>query len=91
MEVSILALRGAFEWGTARIQQGLYRLPAYVREAVQCVQNVRLSRTAINNVLKKHGVNGYKHDHKGWKFFRAEEPNELWQLGIKGPHTVQCS
>ena len=65
VEVSILALRSAFERGTARIQQGLYCLPVYVREAVQCVQNVRVSRPAINNVLKKHDINGYKHDHKG--------------------------
>lgn len=91
VEVSILALRNTFDWGTARIQQGLYCLPEYAREAVDCVQGLKLSRAAINDVLKKHGINGYKNKRKGWKFFRAKGPNELWQLDIKGPYTVQGS
>ena len=89
VEISIIALRNTFDWGTARIQQGVSCLPEYARKAVQCVQGVRLSRTAINNILKKHGINGYRSDIKGWKFFRAKKPNELWQLDIKGPYTVQ--
>lgn len=89
VEVSILTLRNSFDWGTARIQQGLYCLPEYARKAIRCVQGVSLSRTAINSVLKKHGINGYKHNYKGWKFFRASKPNELWQVDIKGPYTVQ--
>lgn len=89
VEVSILALRNSFDWGTARIRQGLYCLPEYARKAIRCVQRVGLSRTAINSVLKKHGINGYRHNYKGWKFFRAKEPNELWQIDLKGPYTVQ--
>jgi len=89
VEVSILALRNIFEWGTARIQQGLYCLPEYAREAIDCVQGVKLSRAAINNVLKKHDINGYNNNIKSWKFFRAERPDELWQLDIKGPFTLQ--
>ena len=56
---------------------------------VEIVQNVILSRTAINNVLKKHELNGYKRNSKGWHFFRAKCPNELWQLDIKGPFKVE--
>ena len=89
VEVSILALRNSFEWGTARIQQGLYCLPEYAREAIDCVQGVKLSRAAINNILKKHDINGYNHNGKSWKFFRAERPDELWQLDIKGPFILQ--
>ena len=88
VEVSVLALRNTFGWGTARIQQGLYSLPRFMRDAVNCVQGVRLSRVAINNVLIKHGINGHKREQKSWKFFRAEKPDELWQLDLKGPYTV---
>jgi transposase len=89
VEVSILALRNTFSWGTGRIQQGLFCLPDYMKEAVPyCVQGIQLSRTAINNALKKHGINGYKRKHKAWKFFRAERPDELWQIDLKGPYTV---
>jgi transposase InsO family protein len=89
VEVSILALRNTFKWGTARIQQGLLKLPGFIRKATRCVQDVRLSREAINNVLTEHGVNGYQHDYKRWKFFRAKAPDELWQIDFKGPFTVQ--
>ncbi len=77
-----------FGWGTARIQQGLYKLPDFMKESIPCVQGVRLSRKAINDVLKKHGINGYKHNYKHWKFFRAKEPDELWQIDLKGPFSV---
>jgi len=30
VELSILALRNTFGWGTARIQQGLYKLPSFI-------------------------------------------------------------
>jgi len=33
-------------------------------------------------------VNGYPHKHKRWKFFRAEKPDELWQIDFKGPFRV---
>lgn len=90
VEFSILALRNTFNWGTARIQQGLFCLPKHMLKAVpHCVQGLTLSRTTINNVLTKHGINGYEKEQKHWKFFRAKKPNELWQLDIKGPFTLQ--
>jgi transposase InsO family protein len=89
IELSILALRNTFKWGTARIQQGLLRLPGFILEAVRCVQQVQLSRESINNVLARHGLNGYPREYKRWKFFRAKEPDELWQIDFKGPFAVQ--
>lgn len=90
VELAIIAMRTMFEWGTARIQQGLANLPDYaLKVLVNSVQNVHLSRTAINDVLTGHGLNGYKNKSEGWKFFRASRPNELWQLDIKGPFRVQ--
>ena len=93
-ELSILALRNTFHWGSARIQQGLFSLPNFMKKklkelGVKLVQNVKLSRTAINNALRAHGLNGYKKKYKKWKFFRAKQPNELWQLDIKGPFKVE--
>jgi len=88
VELSILTLRNTFGWGTARIQQGLYKLPPFIHEATHGVQGVKLSRETINNVLSKHGVNGYPCKHKRWKFFRAEKPDELWQIDFKGPFIV---
>ncbi len=87
IEVSILGLRSLC-WGTARIQQGLYKLPDYMLGSMDCVQGISLSRETINNILTKHGANGYLHGSKGWKFFRANKPNELWQIDLKGPYTV---
>ena len=89
VEVSILALRNTLMWGTARIQQGLIKLPGFIREATGCVQGVSLSRESINNVLTRHGLNGYPHTYKRWRFFRAREPDELWQIDFKGPYRVQ--
>lgn len=90
IELAILAMRTTFKWGTARIQQGLVNLPDYAKKALQnTVENVNLSRTAINNVLKKHKLNGYQNKSKRWKFFRAKKPDELWQLDPKGPFIVQ--
>lgn len=89
VEVSILGLR-SLSWGTARIQQGLYKLPNYMKESLpfDCVQGINLSRQSINDVLTKHGANGYLRTQKSWKFFRAKEQDELWQIDIKGPYTV---
>jgi len=85
-----MALRTTFRWGTARIQQGLLALPQFMRDALpNVVQGVHLSRVAINAVLRKHGANGYSREQKAWKFFRASRPDELWQLDLKGPYTVQ--
>jgi len=89
IELSILKLRTVFKWGTARIQQGLYCLPAFMLESVNCVQGVRLSRETINKVLARNNQNGYQHEFKRWNFFRACEPDELWQIDFKGPFTVQ--
>lgn len=85
VEIMILYLRITFEWGTAKIQQGLMNLPDFMlKEMEVIVQNFNLSRTSINNVLKKHKINGYrKRKNKAWKFFRAKYPNELWQVDIK--------
>ena len=90
VELAILFIRVVFEWGTGRIQQGLVDLPSFMKaEIPDCPQGVKLSRTSINNVLTLHHVNGYTRKQKAWKFFRAKEPNELWQLDLKGPFTVQ--
>jgi len=93
IEEFILFLRVVFEWGTGRIQNGLFSLPPYMYEKLpielRAVTGVVLSRTAINNILKKHGRNGYKCEKETWKFFRAKKSNELWQLDLKGPVTVQ--
>jgi transposase InsO family protein len=90
IEDSIIALRTSFGWGTARIQQALLRLPKFMRVSLPfSVRGVRLSRTAINGVLRAYGLNGYGREQKAWKFFRAERPDELWQLDIKGPFWFQ--
>jgi len=94
IELSILALRNTFDWGSERIKKALYSLPKFMQETlrnlgVKIVQGINLSRQAINNLLRKHKLNGYKNKAKSWKFFRAKKPNELWQLDIKGPFKVQ--
>lgn len=92
VEIMILYLRTTFYWGTARIQQGLINLPEFMKKEMEvCVQSFLISRTAINNVLKEHKLNGYrrKNKNKVWKFFRAKYPNELWQLDLKGPFKVE--
>lgn len=82
--------RKPFFWLKCLIRQALVCLPPFMQKVLlHCIQGVELSRTAINNVLKKHGLNGYKKKHESWKFFRAKKPDELWQLDVKGPFTVQ--
>lgn len=84
VEIAIMYMRLTFKWGTARIQQGLMNLPDFMMEDMEVkVQDFRLSRTSINNVLKKHKLNGYNIDVKTWKFFRAKYVNELWQVDLK--------
>jgi len=84
IEINILYMRINFKWGTARIQQGLMNLPEFMLEGMEVVvQNLKLSRTSINNVLKKYKLNGYQKKYKKWKFFRAKSPNELWQVDLK--------
>lgn len=90
VEISILYMRTTYGWGTARIQQGLINLPDYMlKEMEVIIQGFSLSRQAINTVLRKHQINGYRRKSKSWKFFRAKESNELWQLDIKGPFKVE--
>ncbi|KXA97365.1 hypothetical protein AKJ39_03390 [candidate division MSBL1 archaeon SCGC-AAA259J03] len=89
VEDAIVALRTTFGWGTARIQQALFNILKFMRDKLSaCVQAVRLSRTSINKVLKEYQLNGYGREEKAWKFFRAKESDELWQLDIKGPFTT---
>ena len=59
--VSIFKLRSPFKWGTARVQNGLFKLPSFMIDAVPIVQEVRLFRKIINRVLIVHGVNGCSH------------------------------
>lgn len=94
VEKAILAMRVAFEWGSARVQQGLVSLPKFIAETVEKITGcklpvVELSRTAINNIFRKHNLNGYPVKQDNWKFFRASKPDELWQLDIKGPFRVE--
>jgi hypothetical protein len=77
VELSILALRHTFGWGTACIQQGVIKIPSFILEATRCVQGVKLSRETINNVLSKHDLNGYPSKHRRWRFFRAKTPDEF--------------
>ena len=84
VEIAILFMWLTFKWGTARIQQGLINLPDFQLEEMEIyVQNFYLSRTSINNILKKHKINGYGSNVKKWKFFRAKYSNELWQVDLK--------
>jgi transposase len=82
-EVAIVVLREAFNWGTQRIKLNLERPPSYIRTLLESVTGkdwapILLSRQAINNILKKHDLNGspYK-SMKDWKYFRASKPDEL--------------
>lgn len=90
IELSVLGMRTLFSWGTDRIKKGLMNLPPFMRGVLpNCIQGASLSRPTINKVLRKHKLNGYERKSEGWKFFRAEKPNELWQLDPKGPVTIQ--
>jgi transposase InsO family protein len=90
IDLFIVTLRTIFEWGSARIQQGLFALPPFMYDVLpNRVRGVRLSRVTINNVLKRHKLNGYKVNQEHWKFFRAKGPDELWQLDLKGPVRIQ--
>jgi hypothetical protein len=93
VERAILAMRVVFEWGTGRIRQGLASLPKFAEEAIEKIissslPKISLSRTDINNIQKKHEISGYPVRQDNWKFFRAQKPDELWQLDLKGPFTV---
>jgi len=92
VEEAILLLRDRFNWGTYRIKINLLSPPQYIRYFLETVlgypwSSIDLSRQGINNVLRKHRRNGspYKKTKKDWKFFRANSPNDMWQIDIKGP------
>lgn len=84
-EITIIAFRNNFGYGCARIQQRLFCAPGFELEQMEVkVQGIKLSRQAINEVLRKWGINGYKKKRsKAWKFFRALYANELWQVDLK--------
>lgn len=90
-EVAIVVLREAFNWGTQRIKLNLERPPGYIHTLLESVtgkewEPIVLSRQAVNNVLKKHGLNGSPYKNKReWNYFRASKPDELWQIDIRGP------
>lgn len=78
VELFILAIRTMFRWGCERIQKGLNCLPKFMKDTltelrVKIVQGISLSRTAINDVLRKHKLNGYYKKSEGWHFFRAKK------------------
>jgi transposase InsO family protein len=84
-EITILFLRG-LGYGCARIKQRLFSAPEIeIKQTEIYVQGLEVSRQTVYNVLKKHKLNGYfnKRNQKAWKFFRAEYPNQLWQLDLK--------
>lgn len=95
IEEAILLLRNRFNWGTQRIKINLLSPPPYIRYMLETIigyiwKTIKLSRQGINNILRKHGVNGspYKKTKKDWKYFRAKAPNDMWQIDIKGPFTI---
>jgi transposase InsO family protein len=95
IEEAILLLRDKFLWGTQRIMIALMSPPPYIKYFLETVlgfnwKPIKLSRQGINNILKKHKINGspYKKSRKDWKFFRAKAPNDMWQIDIKGPFTL---
>ena len=92
IEEAVILLRDSFDWGTQRIKVALMSPPPYIRYLLEenlgiTWKPIKLSRQGINNILKKHKINGspYKKNKHDWKFFRATYPNEMWQIDIKGP------
>jgi transposase InsO family protein len=94
IENAIIILRDSFSWGSQRIRVVLVAPPPYIRHLLETVlgitwQPILLSRQSINVILKKHRRTGFPPGGKReWKFFRAEYPNDLWQIDIKGPFTI---
>jgi putative transposase len=95
VEEAILILRESFNWGTERIMVALLSPPPYIKYLLETVigeewRKIKLSRQSINNVLKRHKMNGspYKKNKREWKFFRATCPNDMWQIDIKGPFLI---
>jgi transposase InsO family protein len=95
VENAIIILRDSFQWGTRCIKVYLEHPPDYIRFLLENVLGiewspVNLSRETVNNVLKKHKRNGSPYGEKReWKYFRAEYPDQLWQVDIKGPFAIE--
>lgn len=95
VENAIVILRDSFQWGTQRIKVYLESPPDYIRYLLENVLGakwspVSLSRETINTVLRKHRRNGSPYgETKEWKYFRADHPDQLWQIDIKGPFTIE--
>lgn len=92
IENAVIVLRESFNWGTHRISLNMDRPPGYIRHLLTVITgkewaSVKLSRQTINTILKKHRRNGtpYKRSKREWHYYRAREPNNLWQIDIKGP------
>jgi transposase InsO family protein len=94
VENAIIILRASFNWGTQRIKVVLSSPPPYIKYLLENVlgvdwKPVLLSRQTINQVLMKHRRNGYPPGGKrDWKYFRADSPNDMWQMDIKGPFSI---
>jgi transposase InsO family protein len=95
VENVIIVLRDSFKWGTHRIMIALENPPEYIQHLFLSIigkkwEPLKLSRQSVNNVLRKHHRNGFPPGGKReWKFFRAEGPNALWQMDIKGPFRIE--
>jgi len=91
IENQILALRASFRWGTGRIGQYLSSPPDYIRKFIEKVTEhdficCNISRQAINRVLKRHNMNGSPYAAvRVWNRFTAVNPNDMWQIDLKGP------
>jgi transposase InsO family protein len=92
IENAVIVLRDSFNWGTNRISLNLRCPPGYIHHLLSTItgsewEPVNVSRQTVNNILKKHRRNGsmYRRNKKDWKYFRAQKPNGLWQIDIKGP------
>jgi transposase InsO family protein len=87
-------LRSAFNWGTQRIKVNIENQHPYILHLLETVNGekwkpIRLSRQAINNVLKKHKLNGSPYGELWhWRRFQAERPDALWQIDIRGPFSI---
>ena len=94
IENAIVLLRDSFRWGTQRIKVNLETPPDYIKHLLETVlgvkwESIRLSRQAINNILRKHKRNGSPYGEiKHWKYFHAKYPDQLWQMDIRGPFTI---
>lgn len=94
IENAIIILRDSFNWGTQRIKIYLEKPPEYIRHLLESVldrewTSVSLSRQTVNNILKKHKRNGSPYGEIiHWKYFRADYPDQLWQIDIRGPFTI---